>query len=141
MSAQSVYADLVRSRLGPALRGEGLRGSSGRYYFPSATHFARVSVQKSAYSDRFELKFTVNLLCVSVEDWAAYRLVRPEFPAEPSAGSYWGGPVRRKRLGKLMPEGEDTWWAVKDDDDPLVVGDDMLQALKSHGLPWLRAQM
>ncbi len=48
--SQAVYAELMRTAFGPALREAGLRGSTGRFELPSATHWGQLGFQKSAYS-------------------------------------------------------------------------------------------
>ena len=65
-TTQENYAALVKDRLSPAFRELGLRGSGGRYELPlRVPGWALPDLQRSAYSDKAEIRFTVNLLVVS----------------------------------------------------------------------------
>jgi hypothetical protein len=77
VTAQDVYAALIKDDISPAMREQGLVGSSGRYALKSDSHWALVGFQKSWYSDRAEVQFTVNLLTVRRDDWESLIAERP----------------------------------------------------------------
>src|SRR5690349_15989611 len=72
-TAHQAYAALVKAGLSPGFRARGWTGSGGRYQLPSETHWVLAGTQKSASSDRDEVRFTVNLLVVSRDDWSEIR--------------------------------------------------------------------
>lgn len=139
--AQELYAALIKDHISPALRSLGLVGSGGRYSLPSETHWSRIGFQKSAYSDRQEIRFTVNLLVVSRNAWDEFRLQNPHIGKEPSATIWYGSPVATTRLGTLMPDQEDQWWQVGPAFDSALTAQDVILNLERYGLPWLRARM
>lgn len=138
--AQDLYAALISDRITPALRTEGLVGSRGRYSLRSQTHWALVSFQKSAYSDRREVQFTINLCVVRKDEWNALRVEHPYYPAKPSGSTIYGS-VRRTRIGSLVDDGSDKWWRLYDGQDVASVAADVLTDLSDVGLPWLRNQV
>lgn len=135
-TAQETYAGLVRDLLSPAFREAGLTGSGGRYALPTDGGWALVGLQKSAYSDKAEIRFTVNLFAVSHRAWAEGRDARPYLPSKPSAGTIYGVGANA-RLGTLLPEGEDIWWRVIAGHDPTAVAAAAISAVVGYGIPWL----
>jgi hypothetical protein len=131
-TAQEGFKSLMRDAVAPRLRGLGLKGSGQNYTLPSQTHWAFLGFQKSAYSDRERIDFTVNVTVVSRSDWERGRQVRPQMPAKPGAnwdlppyiaadfGDYWNA-----RLGHLMPGGRDRWWTFNPNDTT----DDLARAI------------
>jgi hypothetical protein len=99
-----------------------------------------LALQKSAYSDKSEIRFTVNLFAVSHSDWAAGREVRPYLPAKPSAGTIYGVGAN-ERLGMLFPEAADTWWRVVAGQDPTAAAAAAISAVVQFGIPWLTARI
>ncbi|CAN5347405.1 hypothetical protein BH11ACT5_BH11ACT5_24700 [soil metagenome] len=120
------------------MRALGLVGSGGRYSIRSETHWARVGFQKSAYSDRQEIRFTVSLLVVSRARWDRLRGEKPHFGAEPSATITYGPPVLTARIGLLSADQEDKWWRVGLDHDMDSVAREVMSDVQFVGLPWLR---
>lgn len=138
-SAQSLYAVLMKERFAPYLREAGFRGSGGRFRLPSESHWAQVGFQKSVYSDRRELRFTVNLSCVSQAEWESQRAAKPYLSEIPRPGTFYGKWVHHTRLGALVPDGGDKWWSLSPGQDPEPVVADLLHDLENYGIPWLRA--
>lgn len=139
--AQEEYAALIKDQVSPAMRSLGLQGSGGRYSIKSPTHWALVGFQKSAYSDRLEIRFTVNLLVVSRAGWANLRTEKPHVGNEPSATITYGAPVVTTRLGLVTAEHEDRWWQVGPGHDSQVAAQEVISDLQLFGVPWLRETM
>ena len=87
VAAQSIYQDIVKDSLSPALRQLGFKGSGGRYSLPCAHCWAQLGFQKSVYSDAEEVQFTANLQVVNTSDWAEARTERPYLPERPAPGT------------------------------------------------------
>lgn len=138
--AQDLYAAMIKDRISPALRAEGLTGSGGRYSVRSNTHWALVGFQKSSYSDRREVQFTINLMVVRRDEWQMLAAKNSYFPAKPSA-SLGYGPVMPKRIGSLVGDGADKWWRLFGGQDVDLVAADVLTDLRDAGLPWLRERI
>lgn len=67
----------MKNQVAPMLRANRLVGSNGRFSVKSETHWALLGFQKSAYSDRSEIRFTVNLLVVRRDEWNELVLSSP----------------------------------------------------------------
>lgn len=141
MTAQALYAAMLKERISPALRSLGLAGSGGRYSMKSESHWALIGFQKSAYSDRSEVRFTVNLLVVSRADWATLSAERSWNRERPAAGTYYGPRVANQRLGALVGSHEDKWWRVYAGQDMDLVASEVIGDLANVGLPWLQARI
>lgn len=141
VTAQAMYAALVKDVLSPGFRDLGLKGSGGRYALASPGFWALMSLQKSAYSDAIEIQFTVNLLAVNREAWEAARAERPHLPERPAAGVLYGEPTAWERIGRLTPDRADKWWRIDDGVDKAEVAADVLHDVRQFALPWLREQL
>lgn len=137
---QETYKELVKDQISPVLRDLGLKGSGGRYQLPSDDHWALIGFQRSVYSDAEHIRFTLNVLVVSHEEWSEARAGRTHYPEKPTAGTLWGA-GSQARIGGLMPVGEDYWWDLYPDTftDELVT--DVLGAIRDYALPWMRQQI
>jgi hypothetical protein len=62
-------------------------------------------------------------------------------PAKPSASILYGSLFWQKRIGKLLPAGEDKWWLVHAGHDAKVVGDEVLAAIRDFALPAMQDQI
>lgn len=140
-TAQEVYVALLAERVSPALRSLGLTGSGGRYSLASDSHWALIGFQRSRFSDRREVSFTINLLVVSRDDWTALAAGRPEVGDRPHAGTHYGGPVENIRIGKLLPSGEDTWWRIGPRDQIDGIAREIMTSLTDFAVPWLRSRL
>lgn len=139
-TAQELYDAAIKQHVSPALRGLGLRGSAGRYHLPSASHWLLLGLQKSAYSDRAEVRFTVNLTVISRRVWEAKRAELSHLNTRPSASIIYGPWAAHARIGGHKPGGVDKWWRISDHGEPVAqVVDDLLDHIKRCALPWLRS--
>jgi len=141
VTAQAMYAALVKDVLSPGFRELGLKGSGGRYALASPGVWALMSLQKSAYSDATEIRFTVNLLAANKEAWDAARAERPYLPERPAAGVVYGEPTAWARIGTVTPERADKWWRIHAGVDQAVVAAEVLHDVREFALPWLREQL
>lgn len=138
-TAQSIYIELMKTRFAPWLRGSGLRGSDGRFELPSESHWAQLGFQKSAYSDRTEIRFTINLLAISRAEWESQRAAKPYLGTKPKPGTLYGDWAQQTRIGALIPTGEDKWWHLYPGQDLDEVTTDVIGNLGDYGIPWLKA--
>lgn len=138
-TAQQNYEVLVKDHLSPAFRDVGLRGTGGRYSLPiEVPGWALLGLQKSSYSDKAEIRFTVNLLVVTRASWFEARESKPYLPEKPSAGVIYGAGEAQARIGSLHPDGADKWWRVLAGPPALAVADDVIQDVATLALPWLQ---
>ncbi|GAA3986673.1 hypothetical protein GCM10022247_01260 [Allokutzneria multivorans] len=135
----TVYQELMRTRIAPWFREAGFRGSGGKFVLPSESHWALLGFQKSVHNDRDEVRFTVNLLCVSKQQWASLHAAEPFLGERPSATVYYGREVPRARIGELTPSGEDKWWRLRSGRSVEPIVADLLHDLAEHAIPWLRS--
>lgn len=140
-SPQHVYAEMMKSDFGPALRDAGLRGSGGRYELPSDTWWAQLGFQKSSYSDGQEVRFTINLSVIRRDEWAAEATARPYLGQRPTPTAYYGPWADQTRIGGLTPGGADKWWRIVHGVPIDDVRDDVLHDLLTYAVPWLRERV
>ena len=62
-------------------------------------------------------------------------------PAKPSASILYGSLFWQKRIGKLLPAGEDKWWLLHAGQDATVVADEVLVAIRDFALPAMLDQI
>lgn len=140
-TAQELFKVMLRDHVAPALREAGLKGSGTAYFVPSETHWALVGFQKSTSSDSSQVKFTVNLKVVRKDLWHEQRTRftsgMPERPSPTLSYMFeWD-----KRIGFVLPEGQDHWWSLRVGDAPDGVAREVLEAVRAYGLPVLRQQI
>lgn len=139
--AQALYGDFIKNGVSPTLRNHGFSGSGGRYSLKSDSHWALLGFQKSWYSDKAEVRFTVNLLVVRRDVWSDLVVAHPYYGATPSAITLYGPPVRSTRIGKLVDDHEDKWWRVYAGQNMGMLRADVIANVVDAGLPWLREQI
>jgi hypothetical protein len=124
---------VVRDGVWPFLKERGFKRTKASFHRPVEDNWEVVNLQKSAYSDRESVTFTVNLavglgrLREGARDWADGKR-----PAENRCHL-------RERLG-LMLTGDDVWWTVDEATDHRALADTINTALERYGLPWLAAR-
>lgn len=137
-----VYAEWMKTAFGPALRAEGMRGSGGRFEFPSEVVWAQLGFQKSTYSDAQEVRFTVNLSVIRRDEWHQQTSAHPHLGERPKPTFHYGAWADQARIGTLTPGGEDKWWRIVRGAARLdVVRDDAIHDLLTYGVPWLRERI
>ena len=140
-TAQDLFASALKEAFAPTLRGVGLKGSGRGFLLPSESHFALIGFQKSVYSDTSEVRFTINLKVVSRAVWERMQQERPDFPSKPAPSVQYGSFEWNKRIGMLLPEGEDKWWAIRVGRDNRETIDDVSRALTDVAVPALLSQI
>ncbi len=131
----------MRDHIAPELRELGFKGSGGSFVLDDPEHWATIGFQRDRYSDRVEVRFTVNLQVVSRSDWQAARSQRGYLPERPAANTTYGRLVWWQRLGELLPVGRDVWWKVGPGTDLPALASEVLAAIRDYGLPAMRAQL
>ena len=139
VTAQQLYKTMIDGMISTRLRKLGMKGSGGRYELPSITHWAMLGFQKSAYSDRAEVRFTINLFVVSHVDWDLEVATHSFQAKKPTAASSANG-IPSKRIGKLGV-GRDYWWILNGETNLHSLSDEVLAEIEAHGLPWLKNQI
>jgi Domain of unknown function (DUF4304) len=97
--AQETYDEMVREGLRPRLKALGFAGSRTTFTWPSQSHFAQLGMQKSQYSNRDELRFTVNVTVAEKAAWEAARTVRTYLPSTPAPNTLYGDYIWQRRIG------------------------------------------
>lgn len=141
-TAQDAYKRLLNDSLSPAFRKRGFSGSAGRYSLSSKTHWALLGFQKSAYSDRDSIKFTINVMVVLRSDWDKFRALSPASPARPTPNAHYSREIGGERIGKLDPANRfDKWWTLQPESNLESIAADVLHDVDHWALPWMQAQI
>ena len=140
-TAQETFGSMMKEHVSPELRTLGFKGSGQAFTLPDDAHFAQVGFQKSTYSDSTAVRFTMNISVIPFDAWAEARLRKPYFPAKPSPSVLYGSLFWQKRVGQLLPGGEDTWWLVHAGQDTTSVANEVLAAIRTYVLPEMREQL
>jgi hypothetical protein len=130
MTAQEAFEAFVRDEIWPFLKERGFKRSKGTFHRPVGEDWEIINLQKSAYSDADEVRFTINLA-------VAYKSLT-------EGGRGWPKGKRppahqasvQQRLGLLLGE-RDAWWEVAADGGTAALADAVLLALERYGVPWL----
>jgi uncharacterized protein DUF4304 len=140
VTAQAVYADMLRSEIAPRMRSLGFTGSGPAFVLPDDDRWLIVAFQKDRYSRADGVRFTVNLTVADKATWAADRRYEPSLPVRPSGNArYVIGTATVIRLGTLMPpRGEDRWWEIGPARPSGPAARRVLNAIEAHALSWLR---
>lgn len=138
VSAQDTFADMIKLGVRPRLKALGFTGSGTTFVWPSTSCFSQLGIQRSQFSNRDALTFTINVTSADRSAWDLARESRPHLPAKPSPNTFYGTHAWQTRIGKLFPDGEDKWWTVEADQDWQSVADEVVDAVIRHALPELR---
>lgn len=140
-TAQDTYAEMLKTLVAPGLRAIGFKGSSQNYRLPSDDYWAMLGFQKSTSSDATQVRFTANVLVVPRSAWDAVRTEQPHLPERPTATTYWGTYVWQKRIGELLPGGEEMWWEIEAGADAAELADAIVWAVRDYVVPAMRRQI
>ncbi|MCK0116481.1 DUF4304 domain-containing protein [Isoptericola sp. S6320L] len=142
ITAQERFRVVVRDRLAPALRSMGLRGSGQIYTLPSETCWAQLGIQRSAFSDREKIMFTVNLSVVSRAVWVRTVEERPNLGAKPTPNTASLYPGRFRERIRRTAGGGGYWWNLSaDGHDEDATCSDFLETIEMFGVPTLRREV
>ncbi|WP_041453263.1 DUF4304 domain-containing protein [Anaeromyxobacter dehalogenans] len=129
--------EVIRNGLAPMLKALGFR-KAGRTFRSAAPRCVLVvNVQASHWSTRDALQFTVNVgaFYIGLNDV----LQRGTWPSPSTSGPTEYQCHVRQRLGRLTPAQRDVWWDLKVGAPWTQVSVEVTEAVREHGLPWLRA--
>lgn len=140
VSAQSVFADMLRTEIAPRMRTLGFKGSGRSYELPDPDRWLIVAFQKDYYSRADCVRFTVNLTIADKREWDESRVKAPRLPLRPSGNAHYlqarSGVIR---LGNLMPpDGQDRWWEVGPLRPSGPPARRVLRAIERLAIPWFR---
>jgi uncharacterized protein DUF4304 len=140
-SAQEAFGDLMREHIAPGLRRLGFKGSGRIYQIPDEERWVQLGIQRSLRSDAREIRFTINVAMVGRRAWDAARHEHPYLPKRPSPNVRYGDYVWSKRVGTLMPAGNDHWWRITPETDLAKLARDVLTMVSKHVLPPLQHEV
>jgi hypothetical protein len=133
VTAQDAFDELVRDGIWPFLRGHDFKRTKATFHRAVGDNWQVVNLQRSKWSDRRSVEFTVNL-AVGLDrlrerqyDWAEGK--RP-----PDSRCHF-----RERLGFLL-RGTDVWWKVRRRTNIASLADTINSAVEEHAFPWLDAR-
>lgn len=98
--------------------------------------------QKSAYSDRNSINFTINVMVVPRSDWDSFRSQSPSSPARPTPNAHYSREIGGVRIGTLdRVNSRDKWWTLQPGSNLEPIEADVLHDVDTWALPWMRAQI
>jgi hypothetical protein len=131
--AQEAFEEMVAQHIWPPLKARGFKRTKGNFHRPVGDNWELVNLQRSYYSDREEVRFTVNL-AVGIARLRDGLLTWADGKRPPEYHCHF-----RERLGMLL-NGRDTWWSVTPDTNVVELADSVVLAIETYGLPWLEAR-
>jgi hypothetical protein len=140
-TAQDAYKTMLRDHLSPRLRALGFKGSAGAYDWSSQSHWIILGVQASQFSDRDEMRFTLNCQVVRRDVWEEARLENSYVGPKPKPNTMAGNFVWWTRIGRLLPGGEDKWWSLGPSDDAEALATEVACAVQTFALPAMQREV
>jgi hypothetical protein len=128
------YDEMLKTTIGPSMRARSFTKARNAFRRWSGRAWQIVDFQASQFGSRNDVSFTINLglaypeLRTDEDAWAEGRA--------PSIGSAHV----QERIGRLMPGGEDHWWAVTADTSLAALAADLLDLIATVAVPWLDAR-
>ena len=138
--AKEAYRAMLRDAIAPALREMGFKGSGRLYMMDDDRSWVRLGFQASQFNTADEVSFTINLAVVDKDTWRRQRQERSYLPDVPSPGTYYGVPFWQTRIGHVMPERRDVWWALSTGEAVGPVVSEVLAAIRDCAIPALTEQ-
>ena len=139
-TVQEKFKLLLKERIAPRLRENGLKGSGQNFYIPSEGYWALMGFQKSMFSDSIDLRFTINLYIVTKDEWEIARSTKSYYPKKPTPTTKWSEGWH-KRIGQLMPEKTDHWWRLTSSTDLRSLSKEVITAIEIYGLPEMQERI
>jgi hypothetical protein len=147
-TAQDTFKAMLRDLVAPELRSLGFKGSGQNFSLPNDSHWALLGFQKSDFSHRDEISFTINLTVVRRDEWErGHAKAWPSRPVRPPGANWglspmleadFGGAYWHERIGSLMPGGRDRWWTVADDEDTRDLAAVVVAEIDEFAIPAMR---
>ena len=138
VTAQTVFAVMLRSQITPRLRTLGFEGSGPSFVLPDEVRWLILAFQKDRSIRADCVRFTVNLTVADKQAWSDARRYEPSLPVRPSGNVHYVlGEAKVIRLGNLMPpRGTDRWWDVGPTRPSGPAARRVLNAIERLALPW-----
>jgi uncharacterized protein DUF4304 len=130
--AQEAFEEMVAQHVWPPLKTRGFKRRKGNFHRPVGDNWEVVNLQRSYYANREEIRFTVNL-AVGIASLRDGLLTWADGKRPPEYHCHF-----RRRLGLLL-NGRDTWWTITPDTNVVALGESVVFAIETYGLPWLEA--
>jgi Domain of unknown function (DUF4304) len=131
--AELLFQNLLKN-LRSLMNEEGFRRHGQNFVRESDECWGVINFQKSQFSDGAKKTFTINVGIAAKRVLAYYGKPVTTFP--PEYQCHW-----RERLGLLMPEGRDIWWAVSPSVPMSAVEEDVSRALVELAAPFVRQHL
>ncbi len=157
-NAQEAFTLLLSNWISQGLRRLDFRGSGNRFSLRCDVCWISLGFQKSKFSSKAQVKFTINLQVTNKAAWERARslsggltafspsLPMPSLPPRPSPGTVYVmhtdtdmpfAPSVNIRIGHLLPEGtRDHWWTVEPETNLEHLASEVLSTVERFGVPW-----
>jgi Domain of unknown function (DUF4304) len=125
--------DAIGAGAASLLKGLGYRKHGRKFYLVSELSTAHVRFQASQWNHADSTRFTINL--------GRYFVAIAQRNGEPVILD----PLMQKqmhvgiRIGHLLPEQADHWWAIRTANDVPAVSAELVAAMRDYGLPYLNS--
>jgi hypothetical protein len=140
-SALDRFRTMMRQHVAPELRRMGFRGSGQSFVLPSEDYWVLLGFQRSRSSSAEAVRFTVNTTVVSKQEWAQARERASYLPERPTANTSYGTFAWWKRIGRLLPDGQDRWWTLSSGSAIASLAAEVLDAIRTYALPAIHQQL
>jgi hypothetical protein len=134
-TAHDTFTEMIKIGVRPRLKALGFTGSGTTFVWPSTSVFCQLGFQRSQFSNRDALKFTINVTAADKSAWELARQTRPHLPAKPSPNTFYGTHIWQRRIGELLPGGEDKWWTVDANQEWRALADEVVDAVTRFAVP------
>jgi hypothetical protein len=132
-ATQIRFDSLVSKTLWPNFKAKGYRKRENNFWFYNSTGWGKiVNVQKSAFSDRTAIRFTVNTGLYLVKADTMFETAKEERFLEPDC-------LVRKRIGNLTKLKQDLWYDLTEATPPYILEQVVLHDFISLVFPYLDA--
>jgi hypothetical protein len=140
-----LFEEMQKTRVAPALRELGLRGSKQDFRLPNDNgDYALFGFQTDSWDGT--TRFTANVAFYRAQRWQEARERHGWLPAAPTARSLYAVEPAllqgwTERIGALMDPPHDHWWTIRTEDDVPVVAEHVVSVVRDAVLPQLRARL
>ena len=141
MTAQDAFKRMMSDCVVPLLRSHRYRGSGQRFWLPNESHHAGFGVQKRNSSTGLAVRFTANLVVVGRREWEDFLIQHPYHPERPSPNTYAPRPAMWKRIGEIMPGGQDKWWTISEGDGEDRTASEFTEAVAAYAIPFIETHI
>lgn len=124
-----LFRMMLKSIIGPGLKNHGFQIQNNSFFKTIGKNVGIVDFQKSNNKEIDKLSFTVNIGVVS------YNLLKFTNQVEEIRKLDIWDAQWNVRLGQLMPEKKDTWWAIHESTNVEQLGRDLLDVIENLALP------